>query len=36
MLEQAIASWQANHAFSAPGLMIVAATPHSMVGCGMR
>ena len=31
MLEQAIASWQANHAFSAPGLMIAAATSHSGV-----
>jgi hypothetical protein len=31
MLEQAIADWQANHAFSAPGLMIAAATPHSGV-----
>ena len=31
MLEQAIANWQANHAFSAPGLMIAAATSHSGV-----
>ena len=26
VLEQAIAGWRANHAFSAPGLMIAAAT----------
>jgi len=31
MLGQAIADWQANHAFSAPGLMIAAATRHSGV-----
>ena len=44
MLDRAIASWEANHAFSAPGIMAACATPrlgsHAvcqwLVGCGMR
>lgn len=31
VLEQAIAGWRANHAFSPPGLMITGATPRSGV-----
>jgi hypothetical protein len=31
LLDEAIADWRANHSFSAPGLMIVAATAHSGV-----
>ena len=44
MLDRAIASWEANHAFSAPGIMAACATPRLgcravcqwLVGCGMR
>ena len=43
MLDRAIASWEANHAFSAPGIMAAGATPRGsravcqwLVGCGMR
>ena len=44
MLDRAIASWEANHAFSAPGIMAAGATPRLrsravcqwLVGCGMR
>ena len=33
MLDRAIASWEANHAFSAPGIMAAGATPRGISCC---